>query len=140
ACHTIPTPTGGAFSVLQVNNRPVPKWSQCKEKLKGIRSTRPCERSRICKRQKTVARSYGDSTHPCSEHLLSECSCQYCYPLTPYRLRYLSGHMVGIFTDLSKRALLPIFEILEMLQNLATIVHVTSPFTSVLILSVSFFI
>lgn len=40
-------------------NPTVPKCGQCKEKLKGIRPTRPCERSRISKRQKTVARTYG---------------------------------------------------------------------------------
>jgi len=40
-------------------NKTVPKCGQCKEKLKGIRPTRPCERSRISKRQKTVARTYG---------------------------------------------------------------------------------
>lgn len=40
-------------------NKTVPKCGQCKEKLKGIRPTRPCERSRLSKRQKTVARTYG---------------------------------------------------------------------------------
>uniref|UniRef100_A0A1A9ZDC4 Large ribosomal subunit protein eL34 n=1 Tax=Glossina pallidipes TaxID=7398 RepID=A0A1A9ZDC4_GLOPL len=32
---------------------------QCKKKLKGIRPTRLCERSRMSKRQKTVVRTYG---------------------------------------------------------------------------------
>lgn len=40
-------------------NKTVPKCGQCKEKLNGILPTRPCERRRLSKRQKTVARTYG---------------------------------------------------------------------------------
>ncbi|KAL5280165.1 RPL34 family protein [Megaselia abdita] len=53
------TPGGRLVYQYVKKNKTVPKCGQCKEKLKGIRPTRPCERSRISKRQKTVARTYG---------------------------------------------------------------------------------
>lgn len=39
--------------------RNVPKCGQCKEKLKGIRPSRPSERPHMSRRHKTVRRSYG---------------------------------------------------------------------------------
>lgn len=39
--------------------RTVPKCGQCKEKLKGITPTRPSERPRMCRRLKTVSRTFG---------------------------------------------------------------------------------
>ncbi|XP_055681787.1 60S ribosomal protein L34-like [Lutzomyia longipalpis] len=53
--------TPGGLLVYQYvkKRRNVPKCGQCKEKLKGIRPTRPSERPRISKRQKTVRRTYG---------------------------------------------------------------------------------
>lgn len=39
--------------------RNVPKCGQCKDKLKGIRPSRPSERPRMSKRMKTVRRTYG---------------------------------------------------------------------------------
>ena len=53
------TPGGRLVYQYVKKNKSVPKCGQCKEKLKGIRPTRPCERSRLSKRQKTVARTYG---------------------------------------------------------------------------------
>uniref|UniRef100_A0A1A9WW85 Large ribosomal subunit protein eL34 n=1 Tax=Glossina brevipalpis TaxID=37001 RepID=A0A1A9WW85_9MUSC len=53
------TPGGRLVYQYVKKNKTVPKCGQCKEKLKGIRPTRPCERSRLSKRQKTVARTYG---------------------------------------------------------------------------------
>uniref|UniRef100_A0A1B0G1B1 Large ribosomal subunit protein eL34 n=1 Tax=Glossina morsitans morsitans TaxID=37546 RepID=A0A1B0G1B1_GLOMM len=48
------TPGGRLVYQYVKKNNTVPKCGQCKEKLKGIRPTRPCERSRLSKRQKTV--------------------------------------------------------------------------------------
>lgn len=56
---SVRTPGGRLVYQYVKKNKSVPKCGQCKEKLKGIRPTRPCERSRISKRQKTVARTYG---------------------------------------------------------------------------------
>jgi len=53
------TPGGRLVYQYVKKRKNVPKCGQCKEKLKGIRPTRPSERSRISKRQKTVARTYG---------------------------------------------------------------------------------
>ncbi|XP_055838917.1 60S ribosomal protein L34-like [Episyrphus balteatus] len=53
------TPGGRLVYQYVKKNKTVPKCGQCKEKLKGIRPTRPCERSRLSKRQKTVRRTYG---------------------------------------------------------------------------------
>lgn len=39
--------------------RTVPRCGQCKEKLKGITPTRPSERPRMCRRLKTVSRTFG---------------------------------------------------------------------------------
>lgn len=53
--------TPGGRLVYQYIKKPknVPKCGQCKEKLKGIRPSRPSERPRLSKRQKTVSRTYG---------------------------------------------------------------------------------
>lgn len=56
---SVRTPGGRLVYQYVKKNKTVPKCGQCKEKLKGIRPTRPCERSRLSKRQKTVARTYG---------------------------------------------------------------------------------
>jgi len=53
------TPGGRLVYQYVKKRRNVPKCGQCKDKLKGIRPTRPSERSRMSKRQKTVARTYG---------------------------------------------------------------------------------
>lgn len=56
---SVRTPGGRLVYQYVKKNKTVPRCGQCKEKLKGIRPTRPCERSRLSKRQKTVARTYG---------------------------------------------------------------------------------
>lgn len=56
---SVRTPGGRLVYQYVKKQRQVPKCGQCKEKLKGIKPTRPSERSRISKRQKTVARTYG---------------------------------------------------------------------------------
>jgi len=56
---SVRTPGGRLVYQYVKKTRTVPKCGQCKEKLKGIRPTRPCERARLSKRQKTVARTYG---------------------------------------------------------------------------------
>merc|ERR1711942_525747 len=44
----------------------IPKCGDCKVKLHGITPTRPCERSGMSKRKKTVERAYGGSRcHRC---------------------------------------------------------------------------
>ncbi|XP_005186523.1 large ribosomal subunit protein eL34 [Musca domestica] len=53
------TPGGRLVYQYVKKNKTVPKCGQCKEKLKGIQPSRPCERSRMSKRLKTVARTYG---------------------------------------------------------------------------------
>lgn len=57
--YSVRTPGGRLVYQYVKKRRNVPKCGQCKEKLKGIRPTRPSERSRMSKRQKTVARTYG---------------------------------------------------------------------------------
>lgn len=56
---SVRTPGGRLVYQYVKKRKNVPKCGQCKEKLKGIRPTRPLERARISKRQKTVARTYG---------------------------------------------------------------------------------
>lgn len=56
---SVRTPGGRLVYQYVKKRRNVPKCGQCKEKLHGIRPTRPSERSRISKRQKTVRRTYG---------------------------------------------------------------------------------
>merc|ERR1711916_382913 len=44
----------------------VPKCGDCPDKLRGIKPSRPMERSRMTKRLKTVSRAYGGSRcHKC---------------------------------------------------------------------------
>lgn len=57
--YSVRTPGGRLVYQYVKKRRNVPKCGQCKEKLHGIRPTRPSERSRISKRQKTVRRTYG---------------------------------------------------------------------------------
>lgn len=56
---SVRTPGGRLVYQYLKKPRTVPKCGQCKEKLKGIQPSRPSERSRMSKRLKTVARTYG---------------------------------------------------------------------------------
>nr|CAD7573103.1 unnamed protein product [Timema californicum] len=53
--------TPGGKLVYQYLKKPkkIPRCGQCKDKLRGIQPARPMERSRMCKRKKTVKRVYG---------------------------------------------------------------------------------
>ncbi|XP_046687423.1 60S ribosomal protein L34-like, partial [Homalodisca vitripennis] len=53
--------TPGGRLVYQYLKKPkkIPRCGQCKDKLRGIQPARPMERSRMCRRKKTVKRSYG---------------------------------------------------------------------------------
>lgn len=53
--------TPGGKLVYQYLKKPkkIPRCGQCKDKLRGIQPARPQERSRLCKRKKTVKRAYG---------------------------------------------------------------------------------
>nr|ABM55526.1 ribosomal protein L34-like protein [Maconellicoccus hirsutus] len=53
--------TPGGRLVYQYLKKPkqVPKCGQCKIKLHGIKPARSVEKSRLCKRVKTVKRTYG---------------------------------------------------------------------------------
>lgn len=53
--------TPGGKLVYQYLKKPkkVPRCGQCKDKLRGIQPARPQERSRLCRRKKTVKRAYG---------------------------------------------------------------------------------
>uniref|UniRef100_A0A1B6LCX8 Large ribosomal subunit protein eL34 n=1 Tax=Graphocephala atropunctata TaxID=36148 RepID=A0A1B6LCX8_9HEMI len=53
--------TPGGRLVYQYLKKPkkIPRCGQCKDKLRGIQPARPKERSRMCRRKKTVKRSYG---------------------------------------------------------------------------------
>ena len=53
--------TPGGKLVYQYLKKPkkIPRCGQCKDKLRGIQPARPMERSRMCRRKKTVKRVYG---------------------------------------------------------------------------------
>lgn len=53
--------TPGGKLVYQYLKKPkkTPRCGHCKDKLRGIQPARPMERSRMCKRKKTVKRVYG---------------------------------------------------------------------------------
>jgi large subunit ribosomal protein L34e len=53
--------TPGGKLVYQYLKKPkkIPRCGQCKDKLRGIQPARPMERSRMCRRKKTVKRAYG---------------------------------------------------------------------------------
>ncbi|CAG5092178.1 hypothetical protein G9C98_001043 [Cotesia typhae] len=53
--------TPGGKLVYQYLKKPkkIPRCGQCHDKLRGIQPARPMERSRMCKRKKTVKRVYG---------------------------------------------------------------------------------
>ncbi|KAJ8679946.1 hypothetical protein QAD02_015733 [Eretmocerus hayati] len=53
------TPGGKLVFQYLKKNKKVPKCGQCKEKLRGIIPARPMERTRMCRRKKTVKRVYG---------------------------------------------------------------------------------
>ncbi|KAK9887780.1 hypothetical protein WA026_000095 [Henosepilachna vigintioctopunctata] len=53
--------TPGGKLVYQYLKKPkkIPRCGQCKDKLRGIQPARSYERSRLCRRKKTVKRAYG---------------------------------------------------------------------------------
>lgn len=53
--------TPGGKLVYQYLKKPkkIPRCGQCKDKLRGIQPARSMERSRMCRRKKTVKRAYG---------------------------------------------------------------------------------
>ncbi|EAT38810.1 AAEL009341-PA [Aedes aegypti] len=53
------TPGGRLVYLYVKKQRTVPKCGQCKEKLSGIKPSRPSERPRMCRRLKTVTRTFG---------------------------------------------------------------------------------
>ncbi|XP_065173074.1 large ribosomal subunit protein eL34-like [Atheta coriaria] len=53
------TPGGKLVYQYLKKTKKVPRCGQCKDKLRGIIPARPQERSRMCRRKKTVKRAYG---------------------------------------------------------------------------------
>ena len=60
------TPGGQLVYIYKKKPGSLPKCGDCKVKLFGIKAARPCERTRMSKRLKTVNRAYGGSRcHRC---------------------------------------------------------------------------
>uniref|UniRef100_A0A182IPK6 Large ribosomal subunit protein eL34 n=1 Tax=Anopheles atroparvus TaxID=41427 RepID=A0A182IPK6_ANOAO len=53
------TPGGRLVYLYVKKQRTLPKCGQCKEKLSGIKPSRPSERPRMSRRLKTVTRTFG---------------------------------------------------------------------------------
>lgn len=56
---SVRTPGGRLVYLYVKKQRTVPKCGQCKEKLSGIKPSRPSERPRMTRRLKTVTRTFG---------------------------------------------------------------------------------
>lgn len=56
---SVRTPGGKLVYQYLKKSKKVPRCGQCKDKLRGIQPARPQERSRLCRRKKTVRRAYG---------------------------------------------------------------------------------
>ncbi|CAH1383153.1 hypothetical protein MTP99_007184 [Tenebrio molitor] len=57
--HIVRTPGGKLVYQYLKKPKKIPRCGQCKDKLRGILPARPQERSRLCRRKKTVKRAYG---------------------------------------------------------------------------------
>ena len=57
--YRVRTPGGKLVYQYLKKPRKIPRCGQCKDKLRGIQPARPMERSRMCRRKKTVKRAYG---------------------------------------------------------------------------------
>jgi len=74
--------TPGGKLVYQYLKKPkkIPRCGQCKDKLRGIQPARPMERSRMCRRKKTVKRVYGGVLcHKCvkERYVFNILNCSY---------------------------------------------------------------
>lgn len=58
-CFRVRTPGGRLVYQYLKKPKRVPKCGNCKIKLHGIKPARAIEKSRMCKRKKTVKRAYG---------------------------------------------------------------------------------
>ncbi|EFA08054.1 large ribosomal subunit protein eL34 [Tribolium castaneum] len=57
--HIVRTPGGRLVYQYLKKPKKIPRCGQCKDKLRGILPARSQERSRLCRRKKTVKRAYG---------------------------------------------------------------------------------